>query len=149
MNSHESEHAPGSHSGSQFHTTRWTQVLAAGQRADPNSQHALAELCQAYWYPVYAYIRQRGADVHEAQDLTQQFFQQVLEKESLAAADPERGRFRSFLITACKRFLTNEWHKARAAKRGGGRSRLSLDFDAGESTYGIEAVDNTTPDQLI
>ena len=131
-----------------FATTRWSLVLAAGERDNSSSPQALAELCQSYWYPLYAYVRRRIGDVHEAQDFTQAFFQQLLEKQTIAAADPNRGRFRSFLLTACKRFLINEWHKDRAEKRGGFRKLLSLDFDLGESKYSLEAVDTETPERL-
>ena len=133
---------------SQFATTNWSLVLAAGRRGDSVSQQALAELCQTYWYPVYAYVRRRVSDEHEAQDLTQAFFARLLEKQSIAAADASRGRFRAFLLTACKRFLVNEWHKARAAKRGGGQVPLSLDFEKGESKYVVEAIDTLTAERL-
>ncbi|MAD80656.1 MAG: RNA polymerase subunit sigma-24 [Planctomycetaceae bacterium] len=139
---------PDRQSVSQFATTHWSLVLAAGEREDSGSQQALAELCQAYWYPVYAYVRRRVSDVHEAQDLTQEFFARLLEKDSIGLADPSRGRFRAFLLTACKRFLVNQWHKARAAKRGGGQIPLSLDFESGESKYVVEAVDSLTAERL-
>ncbi len=114
-----------------FHTTRWSIVLAAGGDSQTDaSSRALETLCQTYWYPLYAFIRHRVGDEHEAQDLTQAFFERLLEKQTLADADPDRGRFRAFLLTACNRFLANEWHKAHAQKRGGGRQVLSLDFDA-------------------
>jgi RNA polymerase sigma factor (sigma-70 family) len=131
-----------------FATTRWSLVLAAGERDNSTSPEALAELCQSYWYPLYAYVRRRIGDVHEAQDLTQAFFQQFLEKHAISAADPNRGRFRAFLLTACKRFLINEWHKDRAEKRGGFRKRLSLDFDLGESKYALEAIETENPERL-
>ncbi|HJN12640.1 MAG: sigma factor [Pirellulaceae bacterium] len=118
------------------------------EREDSGSQQALAELCQAYWYPVYAYVRRRVSDVHEAQDLTQEFFARLLEKGAIGLADPSRGRFRAFLLTACKRFLVNQWHKARAVKRGGGQIPLSLDFESGESKYVVEAVDSLTAERL-
>jgi DNA-directed RNA polymerase specialized sigma24 family protein len=105
----------------QFETTRWSIVLAAGHRSHPDFQAALATLCQAYWYPLYAYVRRRVADVHEAQDLTQAFFAWLLEKNTLEVAQQERGRFRAFLLSALKNFLSNEWDKAKAQKRGGGR----------------------------
>jgi RNA polymerase sigma factor (sigma-70 family) len=133
---------------SQFATTNWSLVLAAGGREDSGSRKALAELCEAYWYPVYAYVRRRVPDVHEAQDLTQEFFARLLEEHSIEPADPSRGRFRSFLLTTCKRFLVNEWHKARTAKRGGGQLPLSLDFESGESKYIVEAVDTLTAERL-
>jgi len=132
-----------------FATTRWSLVIAAGEKDDPASEKALAELCQAYWYPVYAYVRRRLGDVHEAQDLTQAFFERLLEKQTFRTADPSRGRFRAFLLTACKRFLINEWHKGRAAKRGGTAAPLSLDFPAGESRYSIEPADTLTAERLF
>lgn len=118
-------------------------------RADSSSQRALEELCQAYWYPVYAYVRRRVENVHEAQDLTQAFFERLLEKQAIVAADPSRGRFRAFLLTACKRFLINEWHKGRAQKRGGGKSAVVFGFEKGESRYALEATDTLTPERLF
>jgi RNA polymerase sigma-70 factor (ECF subfamily) len=93
-------------------------------------------------------VRRRVSDVHEAQDLTQEFFARLLEKGAIGLADPSRGRFRAFLLTACKRFLVNQWHKARAVKRGGGQIPLSLDFESGESKYVVEAVDSLTAERL-
>lgn len=132
-----------------FATTRWSLVLAAGQHDQPTSRQALAELCEAYWYPVYAYVRRRSADVHQAQDLTQEFFQRLLEQQAIAGADRSRGRFRAYLLTACKRFLINEWHADRAVKRGGGTKPISLDFEVGESRYAGEAIDSRTPELLF
>jgi len=130
---------------SHFATTSWSLVLAAGGR----SQEALAELCQAYWYPIYAYVRRRVPDVNEAQDLTQEFFCRLLEKEAIARAQPHRGRFRAFLLTALKNFLANEWNKARAQKRGGGKTGLSLDFGSAESLIQIEPFHELTPEKLF
>jgi len=107
-------------------------VLAAGRRSLPASDQALAALCSAYWYPLYAYARRRLGDVHVAQDLAQEFFARLLEKNILASAQQERGRFRGFLLTAFKNFLANEGDKARAQKRGGGKPPLPLDFHAGD-----------------
>ncbi len=132
-----------------FATTRWSLVLAAGKPEASADRSALQELCTAYWVPVYLYVRHRVADVHEAQDLTQAFFGHLLEQEKIAAADPQRGRFRSFLLTACRHFLINEWQKLRSAKRGGGEPLLSLDFDSGESRFSIVAVDDETPELLF
>jgi RNA polymerase sigma-70 factor (ECF subfamily) len=132
----------------EFATTHWSVVLAAGDRRAPAASQALAELCESYWYPLYAFIRRRVSDVDEAQDLTQAFFEQLLERATFEAADPERGRFRAFLLTACKRFLINEWHKDRALKRGGGRPLLSLDFESGESKLGLVASDALSPEQI-
>src|SRR5271166_1176723 len=100
-----------------FVTTRWSLVLAAGQRALPESEKALADLCLAYWGAVYAFVRRQVRDVHEAQDLTQTFFTQLLEKNLLAVAQPSRGRFRSFLLTSVQNFVHNEWDKQKTIKR--------------------------------
>jgi RNA polymerase sigma-70 factor (ECF subfamily) len=133
----------------EFATTHWSIVLAAGDVARPRADEALAQLCENYWYPLYAYVRRRVSDVHEAQDLTQAFFEQLLERRAVEKADPDRGRFRAFLLTACKRFLVNEWHKGRAQKRGGGRRPLSLDFESGESKLSLTAVDALTPEEIF
>lgn len=131
-----------------FDTTHWSVVLAAGHHSSPDSDEALSTLCRVYWYPLYAYVRRRVRDVAEAQDLTQEFFARLLEKGLIALAQPERGRFRSFLLTAMKHFLANEWKKARTEKRGGGRGCISLDFASGESRYHIEPVDQLTPERF-
>src|SRR6188474_3211183 len=94
-----------------FATTHWSIVLEAGRGRHAEADVALAELCQKYWFPLYAYVRRRVHDQSEAQDLTQEFFARLLEKELLAQATPDRGRFRSFLLTAMQNFLTNEWRK--------------------------------------
>jgi len=123
-------------------------VAAAGQGPSLEAQEALATLCHIYWYPLYAYARRHVPSAHDAQDLTQAFFAQLLEKEYLQAADPERGKFRSFLLTAFKHFLSKERARAHAQKRGGGRCMLSLDFQMGESRYHLEPVDHATPERL-
>jgi RNA polymerase sigma-70 factor (ECF subfamily) len=133
----------------EFATTHWSLVLAAGDQRNPGASDALARLCELYWYPLYAFVRRQVHDVHEAQDFTQAFFTRFLEQRPFAAADPDRGRFRAFLLTACKRFLINEWHRERAAKRGGGRQPLSLDFHSGESRFSLVAVDPRTAEQLF
>lgn len=132
-----------------FDTTHWSLVLAAGHQTSPESIDALTHLCESYWHPLYTYARRRVEDVHEAQDLTQEFFSQLLEKNYLEAVDPQRGHFRSFLLTAFKHFLANQWEKARAQKRGGGRNLLRFDFDAEDSTYGLQPADDLTPEQLF
>ena len=131
----------------QFHTTRWSVVLAAADRHHDSSREALAELCQVYWFPVYAFVRQRIASKDEAQDLTQEFFTRLLEKDYLHLVRQERGRFRTFLRTAVHGFLCNEWARARAQKRGGGRKVLSLDFASGESRLVLEPMDEETLEQ--
>jgi RNA polymerase sigma factor (sigma-70 family) len=132
----------------QFAATRWSVVVAAGRRSSPDSRRALESLCEIYWYPLYAYVRRRVADIHEAQDLTQGFFVSLLERDALGVADPVRGRFRSFLLSAFKHFLADEWDKAKALKRGGGRRAISLNLDSGESRYAREAVENLSPERL-
>ncbi len=142
-------HADQGRSPGEFATTRWSIVLSAGKRGNRAADEALATLCQRYWLPLYVYVRQRGRDQHEAQDLTQEFFSQLLEKNSLERATPERGRFRSFLLTALKNFLANEWDKTQAQKRGGGQSPLSLALADGESRYSLEPAHELTPERLF
>ena len=131
-----------------FVTTRWTVVLDAAQAADTTAQNAMAELCRAYWYPLYAYIRRRGHGPHDAEDLTQGFFCALLERNFLDGITKEGGRFRSFLLTALKRFLANEWDRANARKRGGDYIMLSLDGANAEERYLLEPVDRSTPESL-
>jgi RNA polymerase sigma-70 factor (ECF subfamily) len=135
--------------GADFATTHWTLIVAAAGRKDGAAEIALAELCQRYWRPVYIYVRRRTAQLEEAQDLTQGFFTRLLEKNVLAQAAPERGRFRAFLLTAVKNFLLNEWDRAAAQKRGGGTKRLALDFDASESRISLEPAHAETPEQAF
>ncbi len=130
-----------------FATTRWSMVVSAGRQSSPESNRALAALCESYWYPLYAYVRRRVSDVAEAHDLTQAFFCELLEKNYVESATPERGRFRAWLITAFKHFLSKEWEKAKAQKRGGGQLPISLDFDAADSSLKIEPVSALTPEQ--
>ncbi|HET6882143.1 MAG TPA: sigma factor [Pirellulales bacterium] len=132
-----------------FATTRWSIVLAAQDRESPDSRKALASLCLTYWYPVYAFVRRRGHAAHDAQDLTQEFFATLLEKSYLRSVDRERGRFRTFLLTAVSRFLSNQRERSRASKRGGGNQPLSLDFATGESRYRHEPADAWTPERLF
>jgi RNA polymerase sigma-70 factor (ECF subfamily) len=131
-----------------FATTHWSLVLAAGDRKNPAAGEAVARLCESYWYPLYVFVRRQVKDVHEAQDFTQAFFTRLLEQRPFETVDPNRGRLRAFLLTACKRFLINEWHKHRAVKRGGWRRSLSLDFDSGEWRYSHIAVDPMTAEKL-
>ncbi len=135
-------------SAAQFATTHWSVVLAAGRTPSAGSQQALTSLCETYWYPAYAYVRRRGHSREEAQDLTQEFFLRLLEKDVLQAADPMRGKFRSFLLASLKNFLANERRDARARKRGGGRVHLSLDFQSAEDRYQFEPVDQLTPERI-
>jgi RNA polymerase sigma factor (sigma-70 family) len=142
------EPTPTPFAADEFRTTHWSLVLDAGNRAGREAGAALAELCGRYWYPLYAYVRRRVKDVGEAQDLTQEFFARLLEKNVLAAASQERGRFRSFLLSALKNFLANEWDKAKAQKRGGGRQVLPLALDTAESRLNLEPAHDLTPEKL-
>jgi RNA polymerase sigma factor (sigma-70 family) len=132
-----------------FVTTRWTVVLEAAQADDSAAQNAMAELCRIYWYPLYAFVRRRGYAPHDAEDLTQGFFLALLEKDFLDGITREGGRFRSFLLTALKRFLANEWDRASARKRGGGCILLSLEGAEAEERYLLEPVDRSTPESLF
>lgn len=132
----------------EFRTTHWSAVLSARDKNSPGAQAALAELCGTYWYPIYGYIRRRGTDPVDAEDLTQAFFERFLEKDYLADLTPGRGRFRSFLLAALKHFLLNEWHRARAQKRGGGQTVVSLEERRAEERYRSEPVDHLTPEKL-
>ena len=143
----EQESGPGS--ARHFATTRWSLVLAAGNPSSPQSAAALAALCETYWYPLYAYVRRRGHDADDAQDLTQTFFARLLEKNDLAAARRERGKFRSFLLTSLKHFLANEWDRERAQKRGGGRPSLSIDFGTAEDRYRREPSHELTAEKVF
>ena len=123
--------------------------MSAGDRRSAQSDEALARLCADYWPPLYAYIRRSGHSLHAAQDLTQEFFARLLEKNYVQSADRERGRFRSFLLGAVKHFLANHGKAARAQKRGGGQPLLSLDFRSAEAAFQIEPADSQTPDHLF
>lgn len=124
-------------------------VLTAGHGSSPQAGRALEELCRAYWYPLYAYVRRRGHTPQEAEDLTQEFFARLLAKNYLADVDREKGKFRSFLLASLKHFLANEWDRARAAKRGGGQPHLSLDTQTAETRYRSEPADGLTPEKLL
>jgi RNA polymerase sigma-70 factor (ECF subfamily) len=133
-----------------FAETHWSLVLAARRGGDSTrAGDALAKLCQAYWYPLYAFVRRQGHTPHDAQDLTQEFFARLLEKNWLADVDRAKGRFRSFLLAAMKHFLANEWDKSKALKRGGGvHNFISLDAESAESRYALEPADTVTADKL-
>ena len=136
------------HGQSQFPTTRWTLVVAAGDPHRKEARSALASLCENYWYPLYAFLRRRGYPVEQAQDLTQEFFMRVLEGRYLDRADPERGRFRSFILTSLKFFVADEEDRQRARKRGGG-ALVPLEFSAGEERYQREPSHNETPERIF
>jgi RNA polymerase sigma factor (sigma-70 family) len=129
-----------------FLTTHWSVVLNARAPDSKKAQAALETLCTAYWYPLYAYARRLGHSPHDAEDLIQGFFAQCIEKNYLHTADEKKGRFRSFLLVALKRFLANEWDRARTLKRGGDRQIVSLDA---EERYASEPAQSLSPDKLF
>lgn len=137
--------APGAR---EFHTTRWSLVLAAQRDTDTTRMHqAMAALCKDYWYPLYAFVRRRGHPPHDAQDLTQAFFASLLEGNA-TMADPARGKFRSYLLGALKHFLANEWHRANTQKRGGGQRLVEWDALDAEARYAMEPAEQTDADAL-
>ena len=141
---------PGEASGrARFETTQWNVVLAAGRSACAESQEALSTLCELYWYPVYAYARRRGLASEEAADLTQGFFARLIEQKIVGGADSTRGRFRSYLLGAFKHFLSHEWTRARAQKRGGGVKLIALDPTRAEQRYGVEPAHDLTAQRLF
>ncbi|HWL53426.1 MAG TPA: sigma-70 family RNA polymerase sigma factor [Chthoniobacteraceae bacterium] len=133
--------------GDLFATTRWTMVLKA-QGDSTLAQTALAELCQAYWFPLYAYVRRRGYGAHDAEDLTQGFFARLLRLESLGGVRRERGRFRAFLLASMKHYLADERDRASARKRAAEKN-VSLDAGLAEHRYGRETTDPLTPERLF
>lgn len=131
--------------GGAFALTQWSMVLAAGGKAE-NSAAALEMLCRAYWPPVHAHVRRQGHGVHEAQDLTQEFFSRILADDSLAAVSPHKGRFRSWLLAALRHFLLNEWKRSTALKRGGGQAAFSLEAMELHQREACEPRDSETPE---
>lgn len=132
-----------------FNTTHWSVVLAAGQAKTSNSTEALETLCRTYWYSLYAYVRRRGYVPQDAQDLTQGFFARLLQRDFPTGITPEGGKFRSYLLAALKNFLVNEWTSRRTAKRGGGKTILSLDDLGAEARYQSEPADQTSAERLF
>jgi RNA polymerase sigma-70 factor (ECF subfamily) len=132
-----------------FATTHWSVVLNAADSSAPGAQEALEQLCRTYWYPLYAHVRRQGHSQEDAQDLTQEFFFRFLNKAHLGRADRDRGLFRSFLLTSLKNFLRHEWEKARAEKRGGGRTFLAWEEEGAEGRYQRELTSQLAPDQLF
>jgi RNA polymerase sigma factor (sigma-70 family) len=130
-----------------FHTTQWSVVLAAGATGSDQALAALEQLCRAYWYPVFAYVRRCGHGPHDAEDMTQEFFHRLLDRHYLSQADPRRGRFRSFLLVAVKHFLANDWDRRQALKRGGRVTFISLVQLAGDHEPWLAAGDS--PEQVF
>ena len=130
-----------------FDTTHWSVIVAAGAGLDsPHAREALESLCRAYWYPLYAYVRQRGQTHSDAQDLTQSFFLQLLDKNWLTQVDRSKGKFRSFLLVAMNHFLANEWRHLRAEKRGGQAVLVSLDEESADERWQLEPATGATPE---
>ena len=132
-----------------FATTHWSLVLAAGGDPSTAATEALSALCAAYWYPLYAFLRRRGHAPEDAEDLTQGFFRQLLERGAVRVADPSRGRFRSFLLTALQHYVINEHGKTDALKRGGGQRPQSLDVESAEGRYANEPRTDDTPEHAF
>jgi RNA polymerase sigma-70 factor (ECF subfamily) len=132
-----------------FVTTQWSLVLEAGNRAAPEAEQALADLCSVYWMPLYSFARRRGYSRDDAADQTQEFFSRLIEKSFLKTADPQKGRFRTFLLTLFQRFLANEFEKDNAIKRGGGTTHISFDPDLAESQCSTVLSDDQTPERIF
>jgi RNA polymerase sigma-70 factor (ECF subfamily) len=132
-----------------FQNTHWSLVLAANEADSTEAHQALSQLCQTYWYPIYAFIRRRGHDAEPAKDLTQEFFSRLLAKQYLRTVDKERGRFRTFLLACVEHFLSNERKKEQALKRGGQYTFVPLEEAATEDRYQVEPVEAMTPDKLL
>ncbi len=130
-------------------TTQWSQVLAARDGSDTQAREALEALCQTYWEPLYAYIRAQGHGPDEARDLTQGFFAEFLDKDFLSSVDPDKGRFRSFLLATLRHYLSHERDRERALKRGGGAVTLSLDLATGEESYKLTVSEEMTPEDVF
>lgn len=129
-----------------FRSTQWSAVLAAREPDAPEAARALERLCAAYWYPLYAFVRRSGRAPEDAADITQEFFARMIAKQYFGLADPAKGRFRTFLLCALKRFLADDWDRQQAQKRGAGVKPISLDEGCGEERYRREPADNLTPE---
>jgi len=134
-----------------FATTRWTMVFAAGKSRDgtPSASEALENLCEVYWFPLYAYVRRRGHTKEDAEDLTQMFFAKLLERPDFSGLHSREGKFRAYLLASLKHFLANEWDKATAVKRGGKLTRLSLDWTSADARFGLADEGALSPDKAF
>jgi RNA polymerase sigma-70 factor (ECF subfamily) len=132
-----------------FVTTHWSIVLSAREKDSPQSAAALETLCRTYWYPLYAFVRRQGKTPEDAQDLTQEFFARLLAKDYLKSVAQEKGKFRTFLLVAFKRFLANEWDRQHAQKRGGFSSVVSINQEVAESRFASEPSHNVQPDVVF
>ena len=139
---------PGDAYNSRFDSTRWSLVQAAGDCNSPDARQALTSLCEAYWYPVYAFAQRTLGSVEDAEDATQGFFTNLLEKPNLSKANPQHGRFRAYLLGAFKHFVQHERDKRNAQKRGGGHRHISIDMQNADARFRLEPPDNLTPERL-
>ena len=142
-------HTPTAGSDDRFTATHWSVVISAGQQESPLAQAALAKLCQTYWYPLYVFVRRQGRSAEDAKDLVQGFFAKAIEKNFVAAAEQEKGRFRSFLLLALTRYMANEWNHANREKRGGGKEIISLDEQDTEMRYKAEQMEAMSPEKAF
>jgi RNA polymerase sigma factor (sigma-70 family) len=147
MNPEDSENQPWANG--QFMTTRWSLVRRAGATGAETADIALRDLYQAYWYPLYSFIRRQGRSPHDAEDLTQGFFVRLLEKNFVAEARQDRGKFRSFLLTALKNFLANEWDRQHAQKRGGFQTSVEIDQAMAETRLSAELRTDLSPEGMF
>ena len=136
-------------SAGQFHTTRWTLVLVSAQNEGQAAQAALAELCQIYWYPLYAFARRRGYSPDDSRDLTQGFFLDLLKHQALTRVDRLKGKFRSFLLASFQNYLSVEAHAARCQKRGGQQRFVHIDAESAENRYRLEPADYLSPEKIF
>jgi RNA polymerase sigma factor (sigma-70 family) len=134
---------------SRFRTTRWSAVLLSAQSQAPGSQAALADLCRIYWYPIYAFVRRRGSNAEDAQDLTQGFFLHLLDHEALRQVNPVKGKFRSFLLASLENYLADQVDSARCLKRGGSIEFISVDTESAEDLYRLAPLDFLTADRIF
>jgi RNA polymerase sigma factor (sigma-70 family) len=133
-----------------FPMTQWSMVLNAGEGSDSQASSALETLCRQYWYPLYTFLRRQGKTHHDAEDCTQEFLTRMLSQNGVSKAKPERGRFRTFLLTSLRNFMTNEWQRGQAAKRGGGQVHLPLEFETAGERFAREPIDpGLTPEQVF
>ena len=143
------KHMTDSNQSSSFPTTRWTLVAALKSESEGQAQAAMGQLCQTYWYPLYAFVRRKGYSAEDAEDLTQGFFQNLISHESLSSAAQEKGKLRSFLLGSLKNFLASQYQRDNRQKRGGGQHVLSIDQEMAEHRYQNEPSDNMTPEVLF
>jgi RNA polymerase sigma-70 factor (ECF subfamily) len=142
------DHAAAEATAGWFATTHWSVVIRAGRGDEGAAYQALSQLCEGYWYPLYAFVRRQGHEAEESRDLVQGFFAHFIEKNVVGIADPERGRFRSFLLSCLRRYLTSEWRRDHAQRRGGFATVVSIDDDDAERRYGLEPADRLSPETM-